>query len=115
MVGYLFTLAALGAQVYIFHTAFTKGAGVSSKFYGWPFARVGALYLAVQLVLGLVFMGAGRLPLPKALMIAPAPEHDWLNYHTGIQLASKVQSLAGLLFHIFSRLTAALFLFHFYS
>lgn len=61
VVSYLFTLAALGAQVYIFHTAFTKGAGVRSKFYGWPIARVGALYLAVQLVLGLVFMGLGTV------------------------------------------------------
>jgi len=40
---------------------------------------------------------------------------NWLNYHTDIQLASKVRPLAGLLFHISSRLAAALFLFRFYS
>ncbi len=34
---------------------------------------------------------------------------NWLNYHTAIQFASKVRSLAGLFFHIFSRLATALF------
>jgi len=61
VVCYLFTLAALGAQVYVFYTAFARGAGAKSKFYGWPIARVGALYLVVQLILGLVFMGLGTV------------------------------------------------------
>jgi len=61
VVSYLFTLAALGAQIYVFHTAFTRGTGVKSKFYGWPIARVGALYLVTQLVLSLIFMGLGTV------------------------------------------------------
>ena len=53
---YLFTAAAFGVQVYVFKLSFEKEAGAKSKFYGFPIARVGVLYLAVQLVLGLVFM-----------------------------------------------------------
>lgn len=53
---YLFTAAAFGVQAYVFKLSFEKEAGAKSKFYGFPIARVGVLYLAVQLVLGLVFM-----------------------------------------------------------
>jgi len=69
-ISYLFTLAALGAQIYVFRTAFAKGAGVKSRFYGWPIARVGALYLAVQIGLGLLLMGLGRIvPVWAALIL----------------------------------------------
>lgn len=54
-----FTLVAIGAQVYVVRTAFCRGEGVKSKFYGWPIARIGALYLAAQLALGLAFMALG--------------------------------------------------------
>lgn len=54
-----FTLAAIGAQVYVVRTAFYRGESVKSKFYGWPIARIGVMYLAAQLVLGLVFMALG--------------------------------------------------------
>lgn len=37
----------------------------------------------------------------------------WLHEKTGIQIASKVRSLKGLLLHIFGRLSAALFLLRF--
>ena len=53
---YLFTAAASGVQAYVFKLSFEKEAGAKSKFYGFPIARVGVLYLAVQIVLGLVFM-----------------------------------------------------------
>lgn len=53
---YLFTAAAFGVQVYVFKLSFEKEAGAKSKFYGFPIARVGVSYLAVQIVLGLVFM-----------------------------------------------------------
>ena len=58
-VSWLFTLAAIGMQVYVVRTAFYRGEGVKSKFYGWPIARFGVMYLAVQLALGLVFMALG--------------------------------------------------------
>ena len=58
-VSWLFTLAAIGMQVYVVRTAFYRGEGVKSKFYGWLIARFGVMYLAVQLALGLVFMALG--------------------------------------------------------
>lgn len=56
---WIFTLGAIGAQVYVVHTAFGKDETVKSKFYGFPVARIGAVYLAVQLALGTVFMALG--------------------------------------------------------
>ena len=56
---WLFTLAAIGAQTYVIRTAFYRGEGVKSKFYGWPIAKIGVMYLAAQLVLGLAFMALG--------------------------------------------------------
>ena len=58
---WVFTMAALAAQVYVIRTAFFKGKGVKSKLYGFPIARIGLLYLAVQVVLGLVFMALGTV------------------------------------------------------
>lgn len=67
---YLFTAAAFGVQAYVFKLSFEKEAGAKSKFYGFPIARVGVLYLAVQLVLGLVFMAlAAVAPVWLALVL----------------------------------------------
>lgn len=52
-----FTLIAIAVQTYVVHTAFGKGPEVKSKFYGFPIFKIGVLYLGIQLVLGLVFMG----------------------------------------------------------
>lgn len=56
---WLFTLAAIAAQIYVVRTAFYRGEGAKSKFYGWPIAKIGLVYLAVQLALGLAFMALG--------------------------------------------------------
>ena len=69
---WIFTMAALAAQVYVIRIAFFKGEGVKSKLYGFPIARVGLLYLAVQVVLGLIFMALGTvvpLWLPLVLYV----------------------------------------------
>ena len=67
---YLFTAAAFGVQAYVFKLSFEKEAGTKSKFYGFPIARVGVLYLAVQIVLGLVFMAlAAVAPVWLALVL----------------------------------------------
>ena len=67
---YLFTSAGFGVQAYVFMLSFEKEAGAKSKFYGFPIARVGVLYLAVQLVLGLVFMAlAAVAPVWLALVL----------------------------------------------
>ena len=57
---FIFTLIAILAQIYILKIAFRHGESLKSKFYGFPIARVGAIYLAVQLVLGLLCMALGQ-------------------------------------------------------
>ncbi len=52
----LMGLVAAGVQVPVMRSAFDKGEGAKSKFYGWPIARVGVVYLAAQLVVSLICM-----------------------------------------------------------
>jgi hypothetical protein len=54
-VSYVFTLIAFGLCGLAIYHAFKK-PDVKSKFYGFPVARIGVLYLAAQLVVSLVFM-----------------------------------------------------------
>ena len=56
---WLCTLVAILAQIYVMQTAFGQGEDAKSKFYGFPIARVGLMYLVAQLLLGLVFMAVG--------------------------------------------------------
>lgn len=56
---WLFTVIAICAQIYTVRTAFYQGESVRSKFYGFPIAKIGAIYLTVQLILGLCFMAVG--------------------------------------------------------
>lgn len=75
---YFFALAALvvaGISIYI---GLMKSPDVKSKFYGFPIARLGVVYLAVQAVLSLVFMGRSQwtpirlVVLVSALLLAAA-------------------------------------------
>lgn len=58
-VSWAFTLIAIAAQIYVVPSAFYRGEGAKSKFYGFPIAKIGAVYLAVQMALSLVFMALG--------------------------------------------------------
>lgn len=58
-VSYAFTLLAMAVQVYVIRAAFYQGEGIKSKFYGFPIAKIGVSYLALQLLLSLVFMAVG--------------------------------------------------------
>lgn len=58
-VSWAFTLIAIAAQIYVVCSAFYRGEGAKSKFYGFPIAKIGAVYLAVQMALSLVFMALG--------------------------------------------------------
>ena len=60
-ISYLFTMIAIAAQIYVIRTAFFKSEGIKSKFYGFPIAKIGVIYLIVQLILGLLFMGLGAI------------------------------------------------------
>ena len=67
---YLFGVAAIAAQIYVMRCAFVRGEGAKSKFYGFPIAKIGVVYLAAQLVLGLVFMAlAAVAPLWSPLVV----------------------------------------------
>ena len=55
-VAYAFGLLAFLLQIYVFTISFAKGNEVRSKFYGFPIARIGILYLAVQVILSYVEM-----------------------------------------------------------
>lgn len=70
-VSWVFTLIAIAAQIYVIRTAFYHGEGAKSKFYGFPIAKIGTVYLAAQMVLGLVFMALGlAVPVPVPVWIS---------------------------------------------
>lgn len=58
---YVFTAIAVLAQGYIFHIAFNNGEQVKSKLYGFPIARLGVIYLAVQMIVGFAFMALAAI------------------------------------------------------
>ena len=53
---YGFTLDAFVVASVACVIAFRSGEGITSKFYGFPVAKVGVIYLAIQVVLCFVFM-----------------------------------------------------------
>ena len=62
---YVFALVALAAQLYILPKAFDRqGHEARSKFYGFPIARVGVIYLCIQLALSLLFMALSFVKCP---------------------------------------------------
>ena len=72
--GYVFGVIAILLQIYFFHISFSKGDDVKSKFYGFPIAKIGVMYLGVQMALSLVeFLTAAVLPLWLAVIINVLP------------------------------------------
>ena len=59
-----FGLVAILAQAAFLLLAFHHGEGAKSKFYGFPVARVGVVYLCVQLALSFLFMGLAFVKCP---------------------------------------------------
>ena len=57
----MFTLAAFGVQLYVLKLSFTKGKDARSKFYGFPIARIGVVYLIVQIALSFLFMAIAKI------------------------------------------------------
>lgn len=55
-IAYIFGVIAIAYQIYVFKISFAKGEDVKSKFYGFPIAKIGVVYLVVQLALSLVQM-----------------------------------------------------------
>jgi len=56
---YSFGMLALVLQLPLLYVAFRKGDTPKSRFYGFPIAQIGAIYLLVQLVLSLLGMVFG--------------------------------------------------------
>ncbi len=56
---FAFGLVAIAAQVYVMKAAFQQGEPVKSKFYGYPIARIGVIYLVLQLILSFAVMALG--------------------------------------------------------
>ena len=55
-IAYIFGVIAIAYQIYVFKISFAKGEDVKSKFYGFPIAKIGVVYLVAQLALSLVQM-----------------------------------------------------------
>lgn len=53
---YAFAVVSILSQIYIFNIAFAGEGDIRSKLYGFPIARVGVIYLIVQLIISLVEM-----------------------------------------------------------
>lgn len=53
---YVFGVISIAFQIYIFEVAFGKGADAKSRFYGFPIAKLGVVYLVAQLVVSLLMM-----------------------------------------------------------
>lgn len=51
---YIFGVIAIAAQMYYFSMAFSQGKTAKSKFYGFPIARVGTIYLVAQIIISII-------------------------------------------------------------
>lgn len=65
-VGFIFGVIAILAQAPIWMIAFRGAESARSKFYGMPIARVGAIYVIVQLILSLIAMCLSWIPVIPA-------------------------------------------------
>lgn len=56
---FVFGIIAIAVQLYVLKIAFGKDESPRSKFYGFPIAKIGFVYMVAQLLLSLVFMAIG--------------------------------------------------------
>ena len=69
-VAYGFGVFAILFQLYIFKSANAVNGDAKSRFYGFPIARLGVIYLIVQLVLSVIEMAvAGLIPAWPAIVV----------------------------------------------
>ena len=71
-VAFVFGLIAIAAQAYVMRAAFDHGEPVKSKFYGYPIARIGVIYLVLQIIVSLLIMALGfafKVPAWVALIV----------------------------------------------
>jgi len=53
---YIFSTFAILAQIYVLKVAFSGTESVKSKFYGFPIAQIGIVYMGIQVVMSIIFM-----------------------------------------------------------
>ena len=69
-VSFAFTLIAFGVVAASIYIAFIKNPDAKSRFYGFPIAKIGAIYGLVQLIAGIVFMAlAAYVPVWVAILV----------------------------------------------
>lgn len=69
-VSFLFTLIAFAVVAASIYIAFVKKPDAKSRFYGFPIAKIGAIYGLVQLVAGLIFMALSQwVPVWVAILV----------------------------------------------
>ena len=69
-IAFISGVIAIAFQFYVFAVAFSKGEGAKSKFYGFPIARIGVIYLVVQLLVSIAEMcWASKIPAWVVLII----------------------------------------------
>ena len=69
-VSVVFTLVAFGVVAASMYIAFVKNPDAKSRFYGFPIAKIGAIYGLVQLVAGFIFMAlAAYAPVWAAVLV----------------------------------------------
>lgn len=69
-IAYVFGVLAILFQVYVLHISSTEEGDIRSKFYGYPIARVGMIYLFTQIVISVVEMAfASFLPAWITILI----------------------------------------------
>lgn len=62
--GFIFGVIAIALQLYVFKVALINGENAKSKFYGFPIAKIGLIYVIVQLLISLIEMiAASALPV----------------------------------------------------
>lgn len=60
-VSFVFTLIAFAVVAASIYIAFIKNPDAKSKFYGFPIAKIGVIYGAVQLIAGILFMALAKV------------------------------------------------------
>ena len=69
-VSFVFTLIAFAVVAASMYIAFVKNPDAKSRFYGFPIAKIGAIYGLVQLVAGFIFMAlAAYAPVWTAVLV----------------------------------------------
>lgn len=72
-----FEIAAFLVALFAAHVAFEKGEDTRSRFYGFPIARIGAVYLIAETALSLILMALSRIcpawaAVAQAILLAAA-------------------------------------------